>query len=247
MKVPRGGLTKKNRDRLAQFDEDPNLIKRVFDIISNSYKGADALLKDNKPMRAARLHQSAIALHILFIKPMRRSNLAALHMTRDLVVDSHGNHVGLRIPAEEVKNGVELHAAFPPGLTARLKRHVMVYRPLLLSAPNDYLFPGQHGNHLSSARVAHHITTMVSRGLGIQFHPHLVRHLAATLILDENPNGAAIAQRLLGHLDVKTTTQFYGQQRTRGAQKVWNDLLDRKMRAHRSGKGKSGPTGREKR
>jgi len=96
-----------------------------------------------------------------------------------------------------------LNAVFPRRLSERIKRHIAVFRPVLASTSNEFLFPGPGEGHLSPSRVAYHITAMLRRGVGIQFNAHLVRHLAATLILDENPNGAATARRLLGQRQLR--------------------------------------------
>ena len=42
-----------------------------------------------------------------------------------------------------------------------------------------------------------------------------------------------VAQRVLGHTQLKTTERVYGTLRTRGAQRNWADLLDRKRDALR--------------
>ncbi len=76
--------------------------------------------------------------------------------------------------------------------------------------------------------------------IGVEFNPHLIRHLAATLLYDEDTNSGPVAQRLLGHSQLKTTEGMYGVRSTRGAQRVWADLLDRKRDALRRNETKRG-------
>ena len=54
--------------------------------------------------------------------------------------------------------------------------------------------------------------------IGVEFGVQFARHLIATLILDADPANGPIAQRMLDHTSLKTTTTSYGMQRTRSAQ-----------------------------
>jgi len=40
-------------------------------------------------------------------------------------------------------------------------------------------------------------------------NPHLFRHIAAKFHLEANPGEYEIVRRVLGHTDIKTTTDFY--------------------------------------
>ena len=83
---------------------------------------------------------------------------------------------------------------------------------------------------------------MVRDAVGAEFNLHLVRHLVATLLYDADPDNGPVAQRVLGHAQLKTTERIYGTLRTRGAQRNWADLLDRRRDALR----RSRPPGRSR-
>jgi integrase len=50
--------------------------------------------------------------------------------------------------------------------------------------------------------------------LGVEINPHLFRHLAAKLYLDEHPGGYEVVRRTLGHTSLDTTSRFYAGQET---------------------------------
>jgi integrase len=96
------------------------------------------------------------------------------------------------------------------------------------------LFPGKNGGHLHPQTLANGIVSIVHDYAGLPFNAHLVRHLVATLIMDADPANGPIAQRMLDHTDLKTTTQFYGIQRTRGAQAMYAKILEERCGKSRS-------------
>jgi integrase len=77
--------------------------------------------------------------------------------------------------------------------------------------------------------MARELKRLVEDQVGAEFNVHLVRHLAATLLLDADPRNMVLAHRLLDHADLKTTERYYGDARTRGAQREWATTLERKL------------------
>ena len=94
------------------------------------------------------------------------------------------------------------------------------------------------GNHIADRTLAQNVTDLVKRHVGAQFNVHLARHLAATLLLDDDEGNLPVAQALLGHADQKTTARFYAQQRTRGAQIKWMQTLEKRVESAKRGTGK---------
>ncbi|MCB4825530.1 site-specific integrase [Roseicella aerolata] len=226
------GLTERARGRLAQFD-DRRLLRKLFELPAELFKAADRLLKEGCPARAAAARERGLALAILLLLPMRRRNLAALDIERHFVRDQNGRVMTLCIPGTEVKNGIAIEAAVPPDLARRIARHLTVYRPLLpgMQTSTTRLFPGVGEKHRCPEAVGRNVSQAVRDAVGAEFNPHLLGHLAATLLYDADPNSGPIAQRLLGHSQLKITEGMYGVLSTRSGQRVWADLLDRKRDA----------------
>jgi integrase len=202
------GLTAKNRARLRQFDDQQHiealvrLPQRVFQDVRKRDRGgvADAVkIRD------------ALALALLLVAPIRIKNLAGLDLERHLVRTRPGRNgiVHLVIPAREVKNKNDLEFELPAEVVELLDIYVERYRPRLVSVPSPWLFPALDGGPKAAAALGAQITKMVKAQAGLALNPHLVRHLAAKLILDDSPGAYETVRQLLRHKSLETTVRFY--------------------------------------
>lgn len=223
-------MSDKSRNRVAQFDEDPQLLADFFALPAQTFAAADHLYKEGRKKQAARLHRTALSLALLQAKPMRRENLSNLEHERHFVRRGRYRYGQVFIPAGETKGGVAVRAELPPVLCERIALHMTKYRPLMECPEGPFLFSWSATEPLDPATLAHHLTRLVERQVGVRFSPHLARHLAATILLDEDPANLPVAQALLGHADPKTTGRFYGAQTTRSAQAHWNRILEAKVK-----------------
>src|SRR5262249_16009204 len=79
----------------------------------------------------------------------------------------------------------------------------------LTSAGNTYLFPGIGSGPKNQAFFGTQISRTVRALTGLRVHPHLFRHIAAKLYLDDNPAGYEVVRPLLGHRSTDPPTAFY--------------------------------------
>ncbi len=228
-------LTERAAERLAQFDE-PRVLREFLRLATDCCAAADRILKDGRENRyppekkAARLHQKGLALAILLNQPLRREDLAELDLATDFRRDTTGRIVGLQIPGSKTKTGQAVEAWFDPPLIKRIERHLKVYRPILCDGKSTFLFPGRIDGHRAPSTMSAELKRFVQNQVGAEFNVHLVRHLTVTLLLEEDPLNMAVAQRLIGHVQLKTTERFYGQARTRAAHRKWADVLQHRIR-----------------
>ena len=168
----RTGMTRKNRATLRHFEDRAlaiDLLKlpdRVFREVGcrRPFKRRDAIEC-----------QIALAVGLLTAAPVRAKNLAAIDLERNLITAGKRTH--LFVPAEEVKNNVEIEIPLPDHLVALQARYVETVRPHLIGAPNDWLFPGEDGGHKGSSLLSVQIRQLTERRLGVritahQFPPH---------------------------------------------------------------------------
>ena len=172
-------------------------------------------------MKAARLSQRALALAILFTKPLRVENLVALDLARHFRRDSKGRVISIRIPGSETKSGRDIEAMLDRKLAMRFATHVKTYRPRLPGSQSSALFPGPTGDPIDPATISRNLKRLIENQVGAEFNPHLVRHLIPTLLFAEDASNGPVAQRMLDHSQLKTTEKHYGTARTRGAQRAW--------------------------
>jgi integrase len=220
----RQGLSTRSRERMGQFD-DQRTIARLFRLPQQQYTVALAM-EEQRPVRAARVHERALALDLLLHHPIRRANLLNLRLDLHFRRNDHGRITKLFIPAEEMKNGCDFHGVIPPELAARIDRHIKRFRPKLPGSGGPFLFPVKDGTR-PAQNLGTGISDLVADELGLRFNPHLIRHLAACLILDADPHNAVVAQRVLGHSTLRMTEHLYGALRNRSALSQWHDMVSR--------------------
>ena len=225
---PKAGITRKNRDRLAIYD-DPAVMENFLRLPERCWKAADQRFKEGNEVSGAQLHQTATALALLMCKPLRRSSLVSLDLKRHFRYDRCGCPISFCIDGSETKSGLDAEAIIHEQLGRRLKLHVEKYRPHLVKRDCDYLFPGKVTGSMNPQSMSNALTKLVVDHVGAGFGVQFARHLIATLVLDADPANGPIAQRLLDHTNLKTTTTYYGMQRTRSAQAAYAKILASKL------------------
>jgi len=232
--------------KLKAFN-DTAALRRWFEAPDTLWRRATAPLREG---RAVSDDDVALARTALITQlgqrviPGRRENFCSLRIVGD---DPHltlpaGNGEGmLQIPAAETKTGVGVVVVIDPETAARLKlyrdRFLPVARKLAGAHPdNPHLFPGacvvakgriyESGcGFITPSKTNNRFRQHLRRWCGIDLNMHVMRHLAAKVILDEDPSAMALVQVMLGHLWIKTTESYYAEVNKIIAQRRWQALL----------------------
>ena len=159
--------------------------------------------------------QTAVAIDLLLMLPIRRKNLTELEFDRHLI--RSGDTMRIFIPRHEVKNRVEIKAILPPHLVQLIDLYRASYRPLLLTGPSECLFPGVADQPKSRERLATQISNTIKDRTGLLMNVHLFRHLCAQTWLEKRPGDYGLVRLLLGHESVETTTRYYCGMETKAA------------------------------
>ena len=204
---PSSGLTEKNRAMLRQFD-DPATLGRLLALPAQL--ADEAVKRDNGNWRVAVKMQTALAIEILLMAPMRIGNLIRLQLDAHLVRSGgRKGPVHIVFTAEEMKNAEPIEYELPRHLTEMLDLYLERFRPRLAGPGNCHLFPGQKWPMKTPGRLRQQLAETIRRRTGIVITAHQFRHLAAKLVLDANPANFELARRVLGHKRMRTTTSFY--------------------------------------
>ena len=198
------GMTERNRRRLRQFT-DASTLRRLINLPSSLIASLEA---GAPTVTDAVKVQSALAVALLLVAPMREKNLASLDLRRHIQRNA-GGECFLTIPADEVKNQITLDYPLPAPIVALLDRYVSVYRPLLAKRGGDALFISWHGKIKSPSQLGAQIPKFVREHAGIDLNVHLFRHLAAFVFLKSHPGHYETVRQLLGHKSLATTVEFY--------------------------------------
>jgi integrase len=94
-------------------------------------------------------------------------------------------------------------------MLATYRRELM---PKLGPGGSDALFCRTDGTPLGADNIANRIGDTPWREVGLRMSMHQFRHLAAALILDDNPGGYELARDHLGHSSSTITTRYYSGQ-----------------------------------
>lgn len=210
IKPRRGGLSNRVQDRLADLASEEDRAA-LYELPWRAFDVADRMLRDQDVMRAAKLHETALALAIVLHHPVRHGNLARLDVQRHFVRNSRGQLRQVSIPASEVKNKVNIRFNLSDELTARIERHLSHFRPHVPGHDTtSALFPGMNGKPREPQSLGRHLRRLVEQQLGKRFHVHLARHLAVDILLEADSRNLQLAQKLLAHSKQETTEMLYG-------------------------------------
>jgi integrase len=217
------GMTERNRARLRQFD-DPENVRRLLRLPDEILR---ALPRSRPPTytEAARV-QSALAIGILLVAPMRIKNLSALH-ARHFVRTRIGGPRHIVIPSEEVKNRTPLAFAVPAELDEAIDVYLTRCRPLLTDDPDGAVFPARKGGAKTPGQLAQQIKRTICQETGIDLNLHAFRHLAALLFLKEHPGEYETTRLILGHKSIDTTVRAYCGLEQSDALRRYDALIDR--------------------
>ena len=190
-------------------------------------------------MVAAREIRRALSIELWLCAPLRLENFVQLRLDKSfhtMRLDGH-DRIVVRVPVEQVKyQKQQLEHFLSDDAKELLELYVKEFRPLLVSGPSPWLFPGRRDQPMVAAAFSTDMKRFVHGAVGIDFHPHLMRKIAVKIVLDANPAEIEIARRQLGHAHANTTRKGYTQHQQRAAQQRYLDILEgRRLVALRQG------------
>lgn len=229
----RKGMTDKNRARLRAFD-DPKHLLALLTLPERLMDKADRVAAPSR--REALMAQTAVAVQILLLVPLRRLNLLRLDVHRHLCRSRSGRHavVHLVILAEETKTSQPIEAVLPEPLVRMIDHFLTRYRPLLTSDTGGLLFPGRDGGCKHITALTAQIERAVRDHTGLVVNPHLFRHLAGKLSQQFDPGNYELSRQLLGHRSTDTTVTYYTGQDTAAAVARYDANILERARSLRS-------------
>ena len=157
----------------------------------------------------------AAAIAILQAVPLRIGNLAKIDIRKNLI--ARGKRVYLVISEGDTKNGEPVDFELPTEVVEILGWYIREYRPHLVHAPTQALFPGAGSGPKSAQGFGAQIKATSFRFTGLKLNPHLFRHAGAKIFLDQRPGQYEVVRQVLRHRSIETTTSFYAGAETRSA------------------------------
>lgn len=168
--------------------------------------------------------QAAVVLELLLMRPIRRKNVVALRLGENVI--RTGTRTIIAIPAEDVKNDIELEHPLPKESDDLLQFYVHELLPLFGTNPEGFLFPGaKPAAPKCGEQLARQFTKLIRDETGLSLYPHVMRHFAASLYLRERPGEYETVRRVLAHRSLTTTTRSYAGMEDSAAVERFDDLV----------------------
>jgi site-specific recombinase XerC len=149
-------------------------------------------------------------IEFLLHVPLRMANVAEL--TFDQHISWPAGRKGkawLLIPGVKTKTGEPYQAELSGSLLAMLRAYRDKVVPKLTGSRNAAIFVAANGRRKQARTISDLFTEAALQHLGFAVTPHQMRHIAAKLILDQNPGAFELVGQLLGHKSLKNTIGFY--------------------------------------
>ena len=167
-------------------------------------------------------------------------------MRKNLI--ARGKRVYLVVAEGDTKNGEPVDFELPAEIVDIIAWYIRDYRPHLLRAPTDALFPGEGSGPKSVEGLGAQVKASVFRFTGLTINAHLFRHAGAKIFLDQRPGQYEVVRQVLRHRSIETTTSFYAGAETRSAgqhyasviSKLREDLNQRRPTPRAAGETRSG-------
>ena len=215
------GLTDKNRARLRQFD-DPERLRVLLQLPDRLIAGSRFSPHSYKALLQSEV---AVAIAILIVCPIRRKNIAELHLERSIARQRDGR-VFLLFPSPEVKNRRPIEFELPRRIVAMIDAHVARRSPILCPPGTPWLFPRRDGQTpMERSGFSTKVSKTIRRETGAEMNVHLFRHLAAKMWLDRHPGNYEALRRLLGHAELSSTLNAYAGFEAGTATRLFADLV----------------------
>jgi integrase len=226
-KYKKKGLTKRNRDRLRQFD-DPRNLQALLATPEKLMRLARQ--RDIGDEQAARNAMCAVAIEILTVTALRINNVAELELGSTIIMptDLKRGKAYISLPGHQVKNGVDLEFELPKSTVALIQEYVKDFRPRFSDKPSAWLFPNTFGAKRNTAGFSRLIKAKLAEHAGLEMNAHLFRHSAVKIMQSAYPDAYESWRRLLGHKHLDTTLNHYAEAQDDLARQRFSDLIESK-------------------
>lgn len=242
------GIAKRNKGKLRQIigARQQRLLELGEILVDEINSKLDRRARKNRgtprlelfDTEMARDIMCVLASDVLLARAPRKANVTRAKLSW---ISWRDDLATITIPNVELKMRTSDDPDLPIPLGENESRRLRMYldkiRPKALRAGdefNPFLFPAQGP---TAARGEPYVGLLerlmrhTHRITGIRMNPHLYRHFIGWLWLKEDPNRLPDVQRLLGHISLETTLEFYAEIDEHFALERWQAYLaDKKSR-----------------
>ena len=156
--------------------------------------------------------QTALAIEVLLLCPMRIGNLASLDIERHLrwITEKKQQRLIINIPADEVKNSTPLRYELRGAAATMMRDYLDRARPTLCGEPSTAVFPKQNGGSKNPGDLSNQIKRHSFNATGLTINAHLFRSLSSKIHNLVSAGDAATISHVLGD-KIGTVIKSYSQ------------------------------------
>lgn len=175
-------------------------------------------------LKEAIAYRDGLIIALLICRPIRRRNLAAMHLGRHLV--EAGARWHMVFGADETKAHQPYEAPVPELLLPFLERYLDDIRQRFPGAcRHDGLWASAKGGPLCDSALYDLVRRRTRVAFGKPINLHLFRDIAATEIAYRDPANIGIARDLLSHVDLRPVDKHYIQESQVRAGRAYNTAV----------------------
>lgn len=205
-----GRLAKPSRNKTQRIQDGSALVDLGHQLMREAAEAFDPGLPPRERLETAVQYRDGLIIGFLAMRPLRRSNLAAIRLGTQLRRNGSGWH--LCFASDETKSGRPIEQPFPHSLVPFLETYLALYRPVFPGASeHEYLWASAKNCPLTHEGCYQRIIKRTKAAFGHPVNPHLFRDCAATTIARHSPEHIGTASQLLGHARLDTTERHYNQ------------------------------------
>ena len=205
-------------------------VRAADELVDLGVRLMDSALAPTFPDHAI-AYRDGLLIAFLALHPIRRRNLAGLHLGRNLIRQGAGYMVVFA--GNETKNGAPFELPLADVLVEPMHRYLRTWRPLLAactgrwkSEVGDAVWVSSDGSPMTQEGLAGRIELRTREAFGKAMSPHRFRDAAATTLAIADPARISAAAPLLGHRSLATTEKHYIQARGLDAQRSFLEVIE---------------------
>jgi integrase/recombinase XerD len=196
------------RDLASCLRPAEDLVQLGFELMEEAEHDRGRAVVD----RAA-MFRDGLAVAALVHRPLRIKNFAAIKICQHLGRADEG--WTLAFVPEEMKTQRRFECGWPDELVTPLNRYLQHHREVLIDCKrggterNDNLWVSIGGAGMTPVFLGNRITKRTGDAFGAAITPHVFRHVAATTIATDDPEGVTGVPTVLGHATLATSEKHY--------------------------------------
>jgi integrase len=199
---------KRRTDIRARLQPVENVLQLGFDLMDRAERGDVPAVRD-----VAVQYRDGLMVALQTYRAFRLANLSQIQIGREL--RRRGAIWVVEFSTDQMKGKRPHKVTWPTSLNDPLQRYLDHYRPQLLGehaarrSLSGPLWVSRGGAAMTASVLTYRVGLRTREHFGATLNTHAFRHVAATVIAEDDPDGVAAVAGLLAHSTLETSEKYY--------------------------------------